>query len=873
MARHLTAALRVAAGKTVVPELPAEFTPRPALRQRLDEATPAQVIVVSAPAGSGKTLLLADWVRHSESFETAWISLDGDDNDPRRLWSAMLASLLALPSASRGARLQRVAAMTRRPHGGDLVDELAAALDGPEPPVRLVLDDVHELTGREVLRDLTRLIRRRLGGLRLVLASRTDPPISVPRLRLEGRLHELRADILRFTVDDTAVMLKATGLELTTAQVSVLHTRTEGWAAGLRLAALALRRTDDVTGFFTNFSGDERSVAEYLTVEILDGLSSETQDFLRMVSVCSPLPAAVAAELSARADADRMLDDLCHETPLVERTSPGNYRIHPLLRSYLVADLARQRPETYRQLQAAVARWWLAEDEPVHALRHAERAGDRVLIAQLVRASGVALFLGGDLGPLRRALAAVGADARTADPWLSLTAAITHLDARALPAAAIELENARRAWPDIPSADLDTLRASAELLAMTQGLAGGSYTHAPDDEAENPPPALEALLHASRGTAEFGNPRGADFDLARTELEQALELANAHDLGYLEVQSLYILATVAAVRGDLRGMRAMAEQAVAAAARRGRHPSGWSAGPAAFVAYADLLNGSPEAAAARSDEALGTWDLVPPEAAYTLHAVHGAALADQGKRPAGLAEMRAARAEFADTPAAPSTLAAPAVLEHRVALLSGNGGAAAEVARWLGARVGTTGETLLLKAWTEAAAGRHEGARIIAARVHEPDMPILLPHTVVEAQLIEAEAASHADDPESGRAALEAALARAEALGVARPFALAGPWTQELLRTRAPLDGKGAFAAQVAAARAAVVPDVAVPLSEREMAVLALLPSLLSAREIAAEFTVSVNTVKSHIRSIYAKLGVSTRREAVRHAQDRGLVP
>jgi LuxR family maltose regulon positive regulatory protein len=317
----------------------------------------------------------------------------------------------------------------------------------------------------------------------------------------------------------------------------------------------------------------------------------------------------------------------------------------------------------------------------------------------------------------------------------------------------------------------------------------------------------------------------------------------------------------------------MAEQAVAAAARRGRHPSGWSAGPAAFVAYADLLNGSPEAAAARSDEALGTWDLVPPEAAYTLHAVHGAALADQGKRPAGLAEMRAARAEFADTPAAPSTLAAPAVLEHRVALLSGNGGAAAEVARWLGARVGTTGETLLLKAWTEAAAGRHEGARIIAARVHEPDMPILLPHTVVEAQLIEAEAASHADDPESGRAALEAALARAEALGVARPFALAGPWTQELLRTWAPLDGKGAFAAQVAAARAAVVPDVAVPLSEREMAVLALLPSLLSAREIAAEFTVSVNTVKSHIRSIYAKLGVSTRREAVRHAQDRGLVP
>jgi LuxR family maltose regulon positive regulatory protein len=872
MAQPLTAPLRVAAGKTVVPELPAEFTPRPALRQRLDAATPAQVIVVTAPAGSGKTLLLADWVRQEGGLETAWISLDADDNDPRRLWSAVLASLLALSSPSLGDRLQRVAAVVQRAQGDDLVEELVNALDAPESPVRVVLDDVHELTGREVLRDLSRLIRRSPAGLRLVLASRTDPPISVPRLRLEGRLHEVRADVLRFTLDDTAAMLRDAGLELTAAQVAVLQARTEGWAAGLRLAALALRRTDDVSAFLTSFSGDERSVAEYLTVEILDGMSPDTHDFLRMVSVCSPLRAAVAVELSARADAERMLDLLCHETPLVERTSPGSYRIHPLLRSNLVADLARQWPETHRRLEAAAARWWLAEGEPVHALRHAERSGDTGLIAALVRASGVALFLGGDLGPLRRALAAVGTNARTTDPWLALTAAITHLDARALPAAAVELENARRAWPEVPGADLDTLRVSAELLAMTQGLVSGSFTSARDG-AEGTLPALEALLHASRGTAEFGNPGGVDVALARSELQLALDLARRHDLAYLEVQCLYILATVAAVRGDLPAMKAMAEQGVAAAVRRGRHPSGWSAGPAALVAYADLLAGRPAAAAAAADEALGTWDLLPPEAAYMLHAVHGAAVADEGRRSAGLGEMRAARTEFGDTPAAPSTLAALAVLEHRVALVSGNGGAAAEVVAWLGTRAGTTGDTLMLRAWAEAAAGRHEAARIIAARVLEPGMPILLPYTVVEAHLVEAEAALQADDLQSGRAALEAAFERAQAIGVARPFALSGPCTQESLTSRLRLHATGTFAAQVAAARAAVASDVAVPLSEREMAVLALLPSLLSAREIATEFTVSVNTVKSHIRSIYAKLGVSTRREAVLHAQERGLVP
>jgi LuxR family transcriptional regulator, maltose regulon positive regulatory protein len=344
MVRRENAPLRVSGSKIVVPDLPVEFTPRPLLRQRLDQATSAQVILVSAPAGSGKTLMLADWVR-SGGPETAWISLDSDDNDPRRLWSAMLTSLLALPSMPPGEHPQEDGEEAGRlPTDADLVDSLAEVLDGPGPPVRLVLDDVHELTGREVLNDLARLIRRRPRGVQFVLASRSDPPISVPRLRLEGRLHELRADLLRFTLEDTTALLSATGLVLTPGQVAMLHARTEGWAAGLRLAALALRRTEDPEAFLTQFSGDERSVADYLTGEILDGLSQDTHDFLRAVSVCSPLPAALAAELSERADADRMLDELSRETALVERTSPGTYRIHTLLRSYLTADLARTRP-------------------------------------------------------------------------------------------------------------------------------------------------------------------------------------------------------------------------------------------------------------------------------------------------------------------------------------------------------------------------------------------------------------------------------------------------------------------------------------------------------------------------------------------------
>jgi LuxR family maltose regulon positive regulatory protein len=872
MALPHDAPLRFPARKGVVPELPTGFVPRPRLRRRLDEAGADQVVVVSAPAGSGKTLLLADWVRDREQPETAWVRLDSDDNDPRRLWSAVVASLLAVPSAGRDDRLRRLAGIAALPDGPDVVEELADGLDTLGTPVRLVLDDVHELTGREVLRDLTRVVRRRPAGVQLVLASRADPPVSIPRLRLEGRVHEVRADALAFTLPETTTLLETMGLAMTPPQVAALQSRTEGWAAGLRLAALALRRTEDTAGFLTSFSGDERSVAEYLTGEILDGLDPDTQDFLGVVSVCSPLPAALAVALSRRGDAERVLDDLRQETALVERTPRGSYRIQPLLRSYLVADLARQRPRAHREAQAAAARWWSTNGQPVHALRHAERSGDRDLTASLVRGAGVPLLLAGDLGPLRRALATVGPGARSTDPWLALTAAITHLDARAPAAAAAELDSARRAWPDTPDAGLTALRASAELLASGLGVdVGGS--HSSSDDADQDRSDLAALLHASRGAAEFANPGGADVDRARTELEQALDLARALDLGYLEVQSLSMLATLAAMRGDLREMAETAQRAVAAAARRGRHPSDWSAAPMGMLAYGHLLRGDPAAAAACAEEVLGVGDQLPPESAYTLHAVHGAALADRGHLAVGLAEMHAAREAFGSTLAPPSMVAGLGLLEHGVALLSGNPSAAAQVATWLTARVSRTGETLLLQAWEEMAAGRYGAAQALVAPVYDPATPVLLPQTVVEAHLVDAESALHAGDGPAGRASLEKALVRAESVGVVGAHAHAGAHTPELLGTGAARRGRTRFDAEVAAARAALVSRPAFRLSERELAVLALLPSLLNAREIAEEFTVSVNTVKTHIRSIYAKLGVSSRRAAVRQAHDAGLLP
>jgi LuxR family maltose regulon positive regulatory protein len=866
-------AARIPGGKTMVPELPAEFVPRSALLDRLDAAGAAQLVVVSAPAGYGKTLLLADWVRNRALPDTAWVSVDADDDDPGRFWSAVLTALAALPSVPADSALRR--AVQRSGPGqeipdGDVVDRLGETLDVVDPPVRLVLDDLQELTAPRPLRELARLVARRPAGLRLVLSSRVDPPLALPRLRLEGRLHEIRAEQLRFDVTDTVTLLQSAGLDLDPVEVALLHARTDGWVAALRLAALAVRRSEDPAAFLLQFSGDERSIADYLTGEILSGLADDAQDFLRAVSVCSALPTALAIALSDRQDAGRLLDQMGRETALVERVGPGEHRVHALLRSYLRANLHRHRPALHQRLQTVAACWWAERGEHVHALRHAERAGDEKQLVQLLR-SAVPLLTSADLTPLRRALTAVGPRARAADPWLALVSAIAHLEERAFPAAAVDLEHARATWPETPDRELEVLRSTAELLAP--GIPAHDVAAPPESGDGSPDvrPELTALLHLSRAAAELYPDGHGDLDGALAELAECSILATRHDLGRVEVQSSTLAAAVAALRRDHRAMVAAAGKAAAAALRHNLHPSRWSACATGMLAYADLLQGDPAGARTRAETTLAAPDPITPEAAYAVRAVHGAALVDEGERDRGAAEMRAARRELGGAPAPRVLCAALGAIEHRTALLQGNTPAAAEIQHWLESRIGRTAEVLLLQAWTDMVTGRHEVARAVVDPVRACAVPVLLPHTLLEIHLLGVEAALESGDDDEARGALDAALAAADAIGIVRPFALAGPRTRKLLADSDRPTGSPELEARLATL--AVCAEPAAVLSERELVVLALLPSLRGAGEIASELTVSVNTVKSHIRSIYAKLGVSTRREAVQRASERGLLP
>jgi LuxR family maltose regulon positive regulatory protein len=869
--------VRVPASKVAIPDLPRWFVPRSWLWRRLDEAHGARLVAVIAPAGSGKTVLLAEWARDDAGTRTAWVSLDPDDADPRRLRAAILAAVAAAGPAG--------SAVTRPPdaeagHGGDgedPTDALLDALDAVRPPVRLVLDDVHVLAGsRAGTEVLTRLLRRNPAGVRLVLAARSDPPLALPRLRVEGLLTELRADELRFSPDDAAALLEASGVGLDAEDVAVLHRRTEGWAGGLRLATIALRRSGEPRAVLARFGGDERSVADYLTGEVLAALPAASRSLLQDVSVCGRLPAALAVALTERSDAAHVLDELVHGAAMVERVAPHEYRLHSLLRAYLVADLARHRPTRHRQLHAVASRWWGDRHDTGHALRHAERACDPRLTIELVRRDGVRLLLAGHPAPLRRALALVGPRDRQEDARLALTAALTHLEDRDPAAAAAELVLARGAWPAGGDPSLEALRTAIELLAAAlRGAGNGATVHlaaGPVDPVESVEPELAALVYLGRAEAALAPGSAMSIATARDGIRRAVALARAHGFASLEAKASTLLAVAACGDGDSRAMAAAARDAQTAAVRFGHHASAPTALAIALAACAELLRGEPELARSRCDEALEAGETLPADSAYALHVVRGAALGDGGGRrrqTSGLAEARTAR-EAVGALALPAPLAgALAVLEFRMAIRVGSLRAAGEVVGWLRARTGETTEVVLMRAWAQAATGHHAAARASAATV--VDDGARRGGLGVEIHLLEAEAALQDGDDAAGRTALDSAVHLGRARDLVRPFTEAG------VRTRAVLLEAGEpstpFDALIAAACAATSVDAdPVSLSERELVVLALLPSLLNAPAMAEELVVSVNTVKTHIRSIYAKLGVSTRRDAVSRAYERELL-
>lgn len=851
------------------PVLPREFVPRPSLLSTLDHGEDAALTLVSAPPGYGKTVLLADWAGHQDAA-CAWVTLHEKDDDPRTLWAAVLSALVACPGVPASSALNRLV-VPRTTVGADFLAELLEALATLPVRVCLVLDDVHHLRGKATLHGLRVLVRDRPSTVRLLMAGRYDPALPIGRLRMEGRLWEVRAEQLRFSLEETAALSHLCGVDLTEAQSQVLHARTDGWVAGIRLAAIPLVGHPDPDRFLASFSGDERPVADYLADEVVAHLSTAERELLRRTSITDPLPTRLAAELSGRPDAAELLGELERRTGLVVSSGAhrAEFRVQELVRTYLAADLNRQGPEVVRELHRQAATWWAAEARPVPALRHAAQTADDTLLIELLHRWAPTLVARGDHTELGRALASGSAGGHARDPWLLLAAAHIHLVQGDVQAARAEIRRAEgpARQPDDP--DLARFRAATRQLS---GLAGRDEETAPAD------PALAALVSLGRGAARVyrgddARPSDADAEAAVGELETALATARDHQFGLLEVQSLCLLGMAASAASDNSRAAAAAAAAVGAATARGWQDSWWTGTAHGVLAHACLMRAAPEQALEAAVDGLRTTAAGDPVLRFALRCARGAALFDLGARSTGLLELQQAQGELGGTVVPRALAASAALLEHRAALVLGYRAAAATSMGRLSLRDPACGELVLMRAWSEAAAGAPARAHGVLLPLLEGGVPPTLESTLVEAWLLEAWTALRSSDRPGARRALRTALARAEPLDVLRPFALAGRGLRVLLVDQLGGDlDPVAFAFRCLAARQRVRPSSAPQLSAREQEVLAQLVSLNNLDEIADDLDVSVNTIKTHVRGIYGKLGVNTRRTAVLAAVERGVL-
>ena len=840
----------VPGAKVAVPRLPGIFVPRARLGVLLDRATTRPVTLVRAPAGAGKTTALAGWA--GDGHDVAWVSLDDDDNDESRLWAAILCALRRCPVVPADGALHRLGPPPpgrRRAFLADLEDAVA----GLDHPVRLVLDDLQEISGPEPLDALAALARHLPPGLRLVLATRVEPRLRLARLHVEDTLSRVEAGELRFTAKETAVLLRATGAKVGDDRVRELTERTAGWAAALGWAAVSVRDAEDADALVASVTGDDRTVARVLADEVLSRLPAATADLLLCLSVCDAVSATLAVCLSGRADAGARLDELERAMGLVTRTPAETYRLPPLLRVFLRAEVARRDPARVPRLHGIAARWYAGEGRFGEALRHAVAGRDGERVLALARGQAVRQVLAGDGDPVRVALTHLGAEAVAESPQLRLASA---------------LENIQRGRLAEATADLGDKAADDDLWPLAvRHLASVTGRRPPETElpaARRP----EADAWANLDRAWRSLYRGARRH-AVTQAQEALRLAHAERLDHLVLHSRLALAVATAVGGEHPAMRRACTGALAVARRHGWRRSPGVAECHLLLAYDDLMRAEPVAAArelaqATSAEVPGGIPVLRPLREF----FEGMVRFDDGDRVASSQVMRAARHWLADLELPREVVGVCAVAEYHAAITLGEGLHAAEVLAWVQERLPGSGELAVLRVRAHLAADEPDAAEAVLRDT--VSAIAVLPATPVDRCLAETALALRSHRRTKALHALDRALALARPNGLVRPFALAEPQVGHLL-----IDHSGGFGSLdrfAQAVRGRLVPHTPPSdLTDREQVVLQRLPSQRSLDEIASDLTVSVNTVKTHVRAIYGKLGVNNRRSAVVVARQHGL--
>ncbi|MFG3226870.1 LuxR C-terminal-related transcriptional regulator [Kitasatospora sp. NPDC048194] len=871
----------VLAARFAVPPVPGTFVHRPRLAERLRDGLRTPLLLVTAPAGAGKTLLVSDWLATTRLRGPAvWLTVEREDNAPGVFWAHLLEAV-----RHQGVVLPDDIGTPARADGIDhsLLAGLAAHLSRREDPVVVVLDELEQVSSAEVASGLHFLLSHAGPGLRLVLISRNEPSLPLHRYRASGSATEVRAADLAFRPQETAVLLRRHGLALSDDTARALTERTGGWAAGLRLSALAAQRAADPEVYLKEFEACRSTVADFLLAEVLGDQPAETQDLLLRTSVLDRIHPGLADALTGRSDGSRILTALARADTFVEPVGRSWYRCHPLFAEILRDHLSACSPGLERTLHRRAARWLTAAGHLTDGLVHAAAAGDWDFAATEVvdRLAIGRLFAGRDAERLDRLFADMPPDARGPAPELIRAArdlahhqvdgglehlrhAETLLSERGADAAAAALLNAahlrvlagrllgsadmaraaaeraarleeevpqglRREHPELPALRLTDL-GSALLWKGSLDAAGTALSAAATAEADGAAtacPRHESFARLALIDLLRGQPGQAEIHLRRAGAEAELGgLAPDSRTGADQL----VLAALAVDRDDLPAARAALDRAAESAAAD--HDPTVAAGITIVRARMLLADGRSRAAL---DLLGGLEDGTPvagPPPPWVREGVAVAAAAGHLAEGDPAAALEALERSGADGP------------EHAVAA-----------------------------ARAHLAAGESRGALRILAAIPERDGHG--PAITVRVLLTRSQAALALGDEAAAQRLLARALAVARPERLRRPFREAGPWLRRLLHARPELVESHGWlppdllpgAAAKASEEAAAVTDPVEPLSDRELDVLRLAAQMLSTDEIAAELFLSVNTVKTHLKSINRKLAVTGRNRAVRRAR------
>jgi LuxR family maltose regulon positive regulatory protein len=870
---------------------------RPGLFDRLARAR--RVVQVSAPPGSGKTILLRSWIAAAGlAARAAWVSVPGEVRDPQRLWIPVVG---ALRDTAAGAPLVRGLTAAPDLDGWTAVERLLEDLAALDEQVWLVIDDLHELGSAEALRQLELLIMRAPAALRFVLVARRDLRLGLHRLRLAGELTEIRADDLRFSRTEARALLDAAGVALSDSALDLLYSRTEGWAAGLRLAALSLAGHPDPERFAAEFGGSERTVAEYLMAEVLERQPEQARQLLLRTSILPRVNGQLADLLTGGSGGERILQQLEDAGAFVISLDARRswFRYHQLFADLLQLELRGTSPTELPALHEAAAGWYAEHGYPVEAVRQAQAAQDWALAARVLSDRWVGLGLGGLGGTVHELLTRFPAGVIAADAELAARVAGDQLARGSLEEAERCLALATRTLESVPAVrrgraqvvlavvrmrlarqrgDLTTVAGEAQrLLASAVTADPARYDTAQYDTGRAALGGdLRALALIDLGIAEAWTAR---FDQANRHLDEGIALARQIRRPYLEVTGLAHLAQLE----SWRSFRLGAERGLQAIELATEH--GWADEPVAGLAYlalgvAMVTQGRLEDAERALSQAERTVRAeAEPAAGMRLHYGRGMLEFVSGRHDAALSAFRAAE-RLASSLVTPHTLA-PRLRSHLLQTLvrTGETRRVEQALADLDGPERGRGETRIAEASLRLAQDDPTAAAAVLAPVI--DGSVVMPNAHlwdVQAFLLQAIACDTLGDASAARRALEHALDRAAPEGLLFPF-LYDPVPDLLDRHRRGGTTHAGLIAEILNVLAGQKPGsppagrgLREPLSHAEARVLRYLPTKLSVPEIAGELYLSVNTVKTHMRHLYDKLGVHRRHEAVEQARALGLL-